>query len=634
MLSDTIHERMKGWFARILLGLIIISFALFGVDAYFKGSGGGQWVAEVGKQKIGALEFDDAVRQEQARLRNQGETDPAKLEAADLKQRVLDQMIRERVLLQAAVGRGYEMSDEAVLPAVVANPAFQENGQFSEQRFDQFLRQQRTSRAQFLQSLKQEALVNNMMGVPLASMIIPKSASQHLAQLLGEQREVSRAVIGLQPFLAKVRVDDASVQAYYTAHPEVSHVEEQARVEYVVFSPDVLLPGIAVSEADAKAYYDQHASDFATPEQREASHILIRISPDAKEADRKAAEQKAAEVLQRAKADPAGFAALARQFSQDPSTAGKGGDLGAITPGSIFPAVEKAIFEMKPGEVGGPVQSPAGLHILLLKSVKPATQRPFAEVKDIALEDARREAAMRRFNEEADRFGDLVYAQYASLKPAADQYKLTIQTSDWIGRHGAASGVLKNERLLQALFSDEAIKQKRNTEAIEVSPNTLVAARIAEYKPAGQRPLAEVRAQIEAILAREQAEKMAVAEGERALAELRQGHAVSGVNFGPSQALTRQDAEGFAPAEVRAVFQANARQLPAYAGLALQQGGYAIYRISGASASPERVKEAEQLAPALLQRTTAMLIGASYVDSLKEHTKIDIRKSALEKAER
>ncbi len=634
MLSDTIHERMKGWFARILLGLIIISFALFGVDAYFKGSGGGQWVAEVGKQKISALEFDDLVRQEQARLRSQGETDPAKLEAADLKQRVLDQMIRERVLLQAAVARGYEISDEAVLPAVVANPIFQENGQFSEQRFEQFLRQQRMSRAQFLQSLKQEALVNNMVGVPLASMIIPKSASQHLAQLLGEQREVSRAVIGLESFLAKAHVDDAAIQAYYTAHPEVSHVEEQARVEYVVFSPDVLLPGITVTEADAKAYYDQHASDFATPEQREASHILIRIPPDAKEADKKAAEQKAAEVLQQAKADPAKFAALAREFSQDPSTAGKGGDLGTITPGSIFPAVEKAIFEMKPGEVSGPVQSPAGLHILLLKSMKPATQRPFAEVKDIALEDARREAAMRRFNEEADKFGDLVYAQYASLKPAADQYKLTIQTSDWIGRRGAAAGVLKNDRLLHAIFSDEAVKQKRNTEAIEVSPNTLVAARIAEYKPAGQRPLAEVRAQIERILAREQAATLAREQGEHDLAELRQGRSVAGASFGPAKTVTRQDADGFAPAEVRAVFQADVKQLPAYTGLALEDGSYALYRISGASTSAEGIKQAEQMAPALLQRTTAMLIGAAYVDSLKQHTNIEIRQSALEKAER
>ena len=631
MLSDTIHERMKGWFARILLGLIIISFALFGVDAYFKGSGDGQWVAEVGTQKISAIDFDDMVRQEQTRLRSQGETDSAKLESAELKRRVLDQMIRERVLLQAAISGGYEIGDDAVLPAVVNNPVFHENGQFSEQRFEQFLRAQRMTRAQFFQSLKQDTLVNNMMGVPLASVLVPKSVSDHLARLLGEQREVSKALVAVEPFLAKARVDEAAIAAYYKDHPALSRVEEQAKVEYLVFSPDALLPGVTVSDADAKAYYDQHLDQFSTPEQREASHILIRIPPDAKEAERKAAEQKAAEVFKQAKADPAQFAALAKRYSQDPSTAGRGGDLGIITPGSIFPDVEKTLFTMKAGDVAGPVRSPAGLHILFLKSVKPAAQRPFAEVKDLAMEGARRQAAMRRFDEEVDKFGDLVYAQFGSLKPAADQYKLTIQTSGWIGRQGAASGVLKNDRLLQALFSDEAIRQKRNTEAIEVAPNTLVAARILEYKPAGQRPMAEVRADIERILARQQAEKLAAEQGARDVAELRQGRAVAGLAFGPAKSVTRQNAEGFAPAEVRAVFQAKAAPLPAYAGLALEQGGYAVYRISAVSIPSDRLAEAQQLAPALLQRTMAMQIGTAYVDSLKDDTKIEVRSSMLEK---
>jgi len=634
MLSDTIHERMKGWFARILLALIIVSFALFGVDAYFKGSGGGQWVAEVNKQKIGSLEFDELLKQEQARLRGLGETDPVKLEGPELKRRVLDDMIRERVLFQAAIARGYDVAEEALLPAVVNNPNFQVDGRFSEQRFEQFLRQQRMSRGQFFHSLRQEALINGMMGVPLAAMFVSKTSSERLARLMGEQREVSKAVISVEPFLARVRVEDAAIEAYYAAHPERSRVAEQAKVEYLVFSPEMLLSRVAVGEAEARAYYDRHAAEFSVPEQREASHILIRLRAEAPDAEKKAAQQKAAEILQQAKAAPDKFAALAKQASQDPSTAAKGGDLGLIAAGSVFPAVEKVLFSMKPGEIGGPVQSPAGLHILLLKSVKPGSQRPFAEVKDLATDGARREAAMRQFNEEADKFGDLVYAQYASLAPAAEQYKLTVQTSGWIERGGAAEGVFKNERLLQALFSDETIKHKRNTEAIEVAPNTLVAARIAEHRPAGQRPLVEVRAEIERILAREQAAKLAVEEGKQALAKLRQGQPAAGLTFGAPRLISRQGAEGFAADELRAVFGAKAATLPAYAGHALDSGGYAVYRISKVEAPQERVAEAQQLAPALLQRTTAMLVGSSYVESLKRNAKIEIRSGALEKSER
>lgn len=631
MLSDTIHERMKGWFARILLALIIVSFALFGVDAYFKG-GGGQWVAEVDSQKISGLEFDELVKQEQARLRGIGEKDPAKLESRELKQRVLDQMIRERILIQTALARGYDISEETLVPAVMANPNFQENGKFSEQLFERFLAQQRMSRGQFFQSLKREALINNMMGVPLASAFVPKSAAERLAGLMAEQREVSKAVVAADQFLSRAQLEESAIVAYYQAHPELSRVAEQAKVEYVTFSPETLLGAVTVGETDSKTYYEQHLAQFSTPEQREVAHILIRLAPGASEADKKAAEAKAAQVLKQAQAEPKNFAEIAKEFSQDPSTASQGGQLGFIVAGSIFPSVEKLAFEMNPGEVRGPVQSPAGYHVLLLKSVKASVQRPFAEVKDLAAEGARRQTAMRRFNEEADKFGDLVYAQFSSLKPAAEQYQLPVQTSGWLTRAGG-TGPFQNERLLQSLFSDEVVKQKRNTEAIEVAPNTLVAARIVDYKPAGQKPMAEVRGEIEKILRREQAAKLAAQQGEGNLAALRQGQAVPGLKFGPPVKVDRQNAQRLAEAEIRAAFQIPSQQLPAHAGVA-DDAGYTILRVSKTETAPERAAEMRQMAPLLLQRSHVTLLGTAYVDSLKQHASINIRNELLEKAER
>jgi len=628
------HERMKGWFARILLGLIIISFALFGVDAYFKGGGSGQWVAEVGKQKISALEFDEKLKQEQTRLRSLGEKDPAKLESKELKQSILDQMIRERILVQAALERGYVISDDALLPSVVNDPNFQEDGKFSEQRFELFLRQNRISRAQYFQSLGKEALVNNMMGVPLVTAAVSKNTVQRLAVLVAEEREVSKAVVGVDQFIAKDKATDAEIDAYYKAHPELSRVAERARIEYVVFSPEAMLPLVQLTDADIKDYYEQHASEFSTPEQREISHILIRLAPSASEAEKNAAEQKVQQILQEAHANPKKFGELAKQYSQDPSTADKGGDLGVITPGSIFPEVAKLAFEMKAGEVAGPVRSPAGLHILLAKSVRPGVQRSFAEVKDAVSESARRQAAMRRFNEEADKFGDLVYAQFSSLKPAADQYKLTIKTTDWFGRNGPAEAILKNEHLMQAVFSDEAIKQHRNTEAIEVAPNTLVAARVAEYTPPGQKPEAEVRADIERALAREHAMKAAEEAGKAYVAQLRQGQAVSGLGFGQPQTISRQDSQGYSDAVIREIFAANAKQLPAYVGLPAGESGYAIYRITKVMTPADKVAEANQAMPVLLQRAWVTALAEAYVESLKAQSNINVRKDVLEKSER
>ncbi len=633
MLSDTIHERLKGWFARILLALIIVSFALFGVDAYFKGTGGGQWVAEVDGQKISSLEFDEALKREQARLRELGERDPGRLESPELRQRVLDELIRERVLFQAALARGYEVPEEALIAQLAAAPAFQENGRFSEQRFQAFLAQRRLSRAQFLQLLRQDVLANHVLDVAVASAMVPKTATEAVARALAEQREVSRALVPAEDFLASAKVEEAAVERYYQTHPELSRVPERVRVAYVVFSPDALLPTVELTEADLRAYYERHGAEFGEPEQRHVAHILIRVRPGASPAEREAAQKKASDLAQQAKADPARFAALARQFSEDPSTAERGGDLGSVTAGSLFPEVERVLAGMKPGEVSGPVSSPAGLHILLLKGVEPARSKPFEAVRDRVAEAARREAALRRFNEEAEKFGDLVYAQFASLEPAAAQYKLKVEQSGWLTRDGSASFPFDHQRLRAAIFSEEAVKQQRNTEAIEVAPNTLVAARVLEHQAAAQRPLAEVRGEIERILAREQAVKLAQQRGEALLARLRKGEDVSGLRFDGPRLLDRRGAQEWGAEAARIVFGTPAQPLPAYAGQSTP-AGFVIYRITQVMRPAERMAQAQQAADALLQQAQASVLVKAYVDSLRGQAKIEIRKAALEKTER
>lgn len=633
MLSDTIHERLKGWFARILLGLIIISFALFGVDAYFRGTGGAQWVAEVDGQKISALEFDELLKREQARLRELGERDPARLESAELRQRVLDELIRSRVLVQAALARGYDVPEEALLAQLASEPAFQEDGRFSEQRLQAFLTQRGLSRAQFLQLLRQDALSNHMLGVAVASAIVPETTAQQLAQALAESREVSRARIEAEAFLGQVQVDDAAIETYYKAHPELGRTPEQVRAAYLVFSPEALLSGIALDEAALRDYYQRHSADFAEPEKRRAAHILLRLRPDAPAAEVEAVRKQAADLLAQAKAAPDRFGELARRYSQDPASAREGGDLGTVTPGSLFPELERTLFGMKPGEVAGPVRSPAGLHILWLKNVEPAHARSFEEVREQVAQAARREAALRRFNEEAEKFGDLVYAQFGSLEPAASQYGLKIQTTDWITRDGRVPPPFDNERLRAALFSEEAIKEKRNTEAIEVAPNTLVAARVLEYQPAGQRPLAEVRAEIARVLAREQAVKRAQEQGQALLERLRKGEAVAGLKFDAPRVVDRRAPEGLDAQAVHAVFAARADTLPAYAGQATADG-FVIYRISRVFTAEDRVRAGQQIAPALLQRAGASLLTQAFVDSLRQQAKVTIRQEALDKSER
>lgn len=633
MLADTMHEKMKGLAARIILGLLIIAFAWTGIDTYNKSGGSVQTVAQVGERQIALPFFEEALKKEQSRLREAGEKNPAILNSAELKMAVLERMMREQLLIQQAAKLGYSANEASILAAIRNEPMFQENGQFSEARLQRVLENNRLNLKQYIASIAQDSLSRELIAFQADTGIAPRAMSERLAQVMAEQREVSKAVLRADDFALLAKFDAQQIQTYYDKHPELSRVSEQARVEYIVFTPEAVLAQMQVSEADAKAYYDKHAEQFALPERRELAHILIRVAPDAKPADKQAAREKAQQLLTQVQQNPKQFAELAKQHSQDPLTAAKGGALGTIQRGTLFPQVEQAAFGMAAGEAKGLVESPAGLHILQVKAITGGGQRSFAEVRDGVMEAAKRDMALRKFNEDVEQFGDVVYAKSDSLKPAADKYRLTIQTSDWFEHQGPAQGLLKNERLVNAIFSSDTIKGKRNTEAIEVAPNTLVAARIVEYKPAGNKPVEAVKPEIEARLRKEQAAVLATQQGQTFLAELKQGRAVPALKFGAAKKVGRDQAqrEGFGVNEIQAIFRAGTQTLPSYAGIALSDGSFALYKISGIASDENVKRQVAQIAPLSLRQILAEQTSSAYLESLRAQGKVSIKQAVLDK---
>ena len=633
MFSGSMHDKMKGTFARVVLGIVILSFALFGVETYNTAGGSAEVIAEVGDSKVLRQDFEEELKRQQTKLREAGERNPAVLNSPALKARVLDSFVNERMLLLKASKLGYSANEAAVLSYIHNSPELQENGKFSEQRFQRLLDSKRMTLKQYLAGFSQEQLTQDMLGSQAQSVIVSRTLAAHLAGILSEQREVSKALLVASAFAAQAKIDPAQLQAYYDAHPELTRIPEEARVEYIVFSPEVVLSQLQVSEADAKAYYTTHIAQFTDPESREVAHILVRASADAKPDERKAAEDKAQQLLLQAQKNPAAFGDLAKQSSQDPLTATKGGSFGMIQRGTIFQQVDDAAFAMKAGEVRGPVQTAAGYHIVLLKSIAPVSQKSFDAVKDRVMEAAKRDMAMRKFNDELEQFGDAVYSKSDSLKHAAEKYKLTIQTSDWFGRQGPSQGVFKNERLLHAIFANDAIQNKRNTEPVEVASNTLVAARILEYKPAGNKPLAAVKETIESQLRKEQARNIARKQGEQFLAELQQGKQPSAVNFSTPAKIGREDLakSGMELAAMEAVYRASPKKLPAYTGLTLSNGDYAIYKITAVSNNDQLRQQTQQLIPYSIAQTQSQQIVRAYIDSLKQEYKVKVKQEVMDK---
>lgn len=617
---DAVRNNKK--IVQVFLVLIALPFAFFGVES-FRDGGAGVDVAKVGEVKISQQEFQQAVREQQDRLRGQlGELDPKVLDNPEFRQAILDDLIDQRLLFQEARKRHLFASDDAVRQAIMAVEAFQDNGQFSQQRYEALLSAQGMSPVGFEAQVRQDLALQQLAGTIGRSGIVSQRVTDKVLALQSEARHVQEFVLPVENYVAKVKLEDGAAKKFYDENTEQFRTPDQAKVEYVVLTPESL--AVEVSEAEIKAWYDGHKERYQQPEERRASHILIAAEKLGKDK----ARQKAEEVLREVQAKPAAFAELARKHSDDPGSASQGGDLGFFGRGMMVKPFEDATFALRDGEVSGIVESDFGFHIIKLTGQHVAREKPLAEVRGEIERELKSSAVARKFAEAAESFSNMVYEQSDSLQPVADQFKLKIQRSDWIGREAnPAAGVLGNAKLLAAVFSDDTIQNKRNTEAVEVAQNTLVAARIAEYQPASVQPLAGLQATIEKLLVNQEAQKLARADGEARLAALQSG--TDKLAWGADKVVSRMDARLLPPQAAPLVFRMDKSKLPGYAGVDLPGKGYALYRLSKVTPGAALDTARRQGLQGQLRSLAAQQEVAMYLSALRARYKVDVNEKAL-----
>ncbi|SPA43948.1 SurA N-terminal domain-containing protein [Cupriavidus taiwanensis] len=617
----------------LLLVLVFPSFVFFGVESYSRFMDSSHDAAKVDGRAISVQEVDNVVRDQSERARQilGASYDPRQFEGPEARKAVLEQLIQQRVLANAVASEHLTVSDAKLLEEISNLPAIAQlprgkDGKIDDKAYLQLLQAQGMTPEQFDARMRFE-LASQQLGTSVAATaFVPKSLIERLMAVRDQQREVQALLFKPAGYTAKVQSDAAALKAYYDSHQQDFSVPEQAQVEYLVLSGDALAASQAVTPEELKSYYESNIARFRVDEQRRASHILISAPKDAPAAQRQAAKDKATRLLEEVRKHPDTFAEVARKNSQDPGSAEKGGDLGFMGRGALVKPFEDAMYALKEGQISDVVETDFGYHIIKLTGTKPAETRPLEAVRTELEAELRKQFADKKFAEQADAFGNTVYEQADSLKPAADKFKLTIQTADNVTRQPnpalGAQSPLNNEKLLKALFSDDAIKNKRNTEAVQVAPNTLVAARIVAYRPATVRKFEEVEAQVREGYIAQQAAALARKDGEARLAALKQADNAEG--FGAAQTVSRTKAEGMAPQAVEAVMRADAAKLPALVGVDLGAQGYAVYRITKVSqpaqANPARRQaEAQQLAQ-LAGQTDLQ----AFYESLKARSKVKL----------
>jgi peptidyl-prolyl cis-trans isomerase D len=625
---DRIRTVAQGWVGKALLALITIPFALFGIDSYLSSAGNNAAVAKVGKNSISVQEYDNALKNARNRLQSEGKLDQAQLDSPEVKSLVLNQLINKQLLNDEIQQAHYAISDVQLATYITGMPEFQMDGKFSQELYDQTLAQNQLTPTKFEAGIRTDLLAQQAQDGFAKLGFISNARADSALRLTNQQRVVTVAEIKTKDFVSQVTISPDQVKAYYEQHKSKLMIPEQVKIEFLSMSAVDFMRSVNVNDAEVKKFYDENTAKFQGNEQRRASHILIGFGVSATPAQKQQAKAKAEELLAAIKKDPKSFEMLATKNSQDPGSAVKGGDLGSFGRGAMVKPFEDAAFGMKVNEVSDLVESEFGYHIIKVTEIT-GTSTDFNSLKLQIKGDLMFEKAQQEFVKQAETFSNLVYEQSGSLEPAAKAFGGQVQKSDWLSRESGTKFFKDNNKIMSLIFTDDVLKDKRNTEAVEISPNNLVAARLLEYKPAAPRTFDEVKAGIEALLKLEVASELAKKKGESALKSLREGKDVADIEWITEVTVDRKNAQGLTELAMNQVFKTNTAKLPAYSGIADSKQGYLLVKVIKVDTLIADDLDAREMAKAQLNATLGSEYLAAYKQSLREKAKVTVNEQLL-----
>ena len=577
----------KRWMMFIAMIFIIPSFVVTGIYSYNRMSDTENDLATVGDTSITMMDFDNAKRQYLDNFRRQmGQSfKPNMLDSNEARASILAALISDRAVALEIATEYMNVGEADAINLVKQAPAFQRDGKFSVEAYQQFLNSMGKTDEQFVLELRQDLTRQMLLSSVSQSTLASNTVARRIHDLLTEERTIRTFEVKPDAYLKSVSVTDDEAKAYYDAHKAQFAVPESVDIEYVILSPDSY-KDIQASEDDIKTFYEQNLQRFSTPEERRASHILIAVTGEKSDAD---AKKEADELMAQIKADPKKFPQLAKEKSADPGSARQGGDLGFFQKGMMVPEFDNAVFSGKKGDLVAPVKTQFGYHIIKIVDVKPAQAKPLKEVRAEIEALYQQQAAIRAFAEDAENFSNMVYEQSESLQPVAERFGLKIQTVKNVTRD--FEDQLINPNVIEALYGFDVLEDKRNSNAIEVASNTLLSARVTAHHKPTVKTFDEVKGDIVTTLKNQKATQAARAQGSADIAKLLDKKPAS-AKFGDKTVISRERPGAFAYEVVTAALRPQADKLPTYTGVQTQDGSYFVIEVQSSKkieASPEQL---------------------------------------------
>ena len=523
---QSIRDKTSGWIAYLIVFLISIPFALWGVNSYL-GGGAAPPAATVDGEEITLQDLDAAYANYRQRLAQVfGGSIPAPFnDESSMKNQVLSQMIEEFALRSYADKSRYRIGDNQLNEIIRSMPVFQSEGKFDPDIYQRQVASQGYSTAGFEFELRRTQAMDQLRtGISTTAFSIP-SHLEKLSALANQIRTIRVLTRSINS--DNYSVSDDEIKDYFEENQPRYMTEEQVKVDYIELSLEGIKSSIEVDAEQISNRYEQTKTSYVSAEIRTASHILLTLPADASEEDSQKAENQLRDIYTQLE-DGADFSELAKEFSQDPVSAEDGGNLGEIERGMMVQAFEAALFELEVGQISQPVKTSFGWHLIKLLDASGGGTRSLEDVRNEIEDEIKTEIAEGQIYDLTENLSNLAYEQSDSLQPAAEQLGLILQTSDWFGR-SSGEAIAAEAKVRTAAFSSEVLKQGLNSEAIELADNRIIFIHLNEHKAATPKNLDEVRDQISADIKKNKLREENIAIGKKALEAVQAGQTLDSI---------------------------------------------------------------------------------------------------------
>ncbi|MFC3874084.1 SurA N-terminal domain-containing protein [Neisseria musculi] len=521
--------------AKILLGLIALTFVGFGVSTV--AAPGYDYIVKVGGQKVSEHQLNTALQNMQAAGGNES------------RDAVFNALVQRALLTEGAREMGISVSQDQIKQIIVDEPGFHDqNGKFSQNLFNQYLNRRQMSEDALIEEIRNEFMVNNLISLVNNGNLVSDAQAKQLIAATQAERTVRSVSFSPEAFARQVKVDDAALKKYYEANQKDYVIPQAVKVEHVALNIQDVAQQQTVGEEELKKAFEQEST--AAKPKREIAHILFAAPQDAPDDVKAAAKAEAEKVRAQLKAAPSKFAALAKQYSRDEASAGNGGNLGYLPQdGGLLKEFEDRAFSLKKGEISEVVQTAAGYHIITILNIQ---DKPAFEQEKARLEaELKQKKAVAAFNEAKEKLAEEAFNNPGSLAEVAKKTGLKLQAPvDWLTKeNGKAAGMPDN--LINAIFSDDVMKKKHNSEPVTVNEGLVWVVRAKEVRAQNTQPFEEAKKFVEADYLRAEAARLAEVEAKQALADVQKGKTAD-LKWSPVSQLTAEQARQSMPPEAYA----------------------------------------------------------------------------------